>query len=115
MEPNEFLNKVLEDFHNTKKEILSNTTSDRNQIDQYITIFHDRIKDESSTKQYYVEAITSLLSTKAKSSADSIKALDAMSKIISSIKNHDAFEASAGNDEDISDLLQEESTASVQT
>lgn len=95
---------LIDNFTDIKKQLLKNLEEDRADIDKYIKRFSRRIAKKDEVKQYYVEALTTLLSTKAGTSMNTIKVLDSIAKILAATKNHNAL--NNDNDSmDLSDLL----------
>lgn len=98
------LSELLDEFKIIKEEFLKAFNSDRKDIDKFITRFSNRVKDPESAKQYYVEAITSLLATKANTGMNAIKLLDSVAKMLSATKNHSGLN-NANNGLDLAQLL----------
>lgn len=96
-------NSLIEEFRKLQSDIISHMDKDDDVIQSTFQLLMDRIRDEDKVKQYYIEAITSLLSTKVHSSASRIRLLDSVTKFTNSIKNS---KPSGGID--LSDLLKDD-------
>ena len=83
----DIISEVVGKFGGHADEIWAAIRSDREQIDDFLTILQDRISSVQDTKQYYIEAITSLLSTKANASINASRLLDSIAKMVSASKN----------------------------
>ena len=79
--------ELIKIFKEVRQEIWNGIKEDREQIDEQITIFLERIQDPDKVKNCYVESITSLLSTKASTSTNGTRILDSMTKLIVATKN----------------------------
>ena len=97
------LETMIEGFGSRQDEIWSLLKEDRAKIDEYLKLFVDKIAGEDKGKGMYVEAIASLMSTKATTSMNATRVLDSTSKLISAAKNL----KSDGADSDLAALLKE--------
>jgi len=79
--------EIISQFGDKIGQIWNKLQVDREQLDHYIGIFTDRIVDHESTKTCYVEALTTLLTTKASTSINASKLLDSIAKMTGVIKN----------------------------
>jgi len=79
--------EIMGQFSAIQGEIWDAIKNDRKLIDKYIELWADRASDAEMTKQCYVEAITSLLTTKATTSMNATRLLDSFSKMLSTLKN----------------------------
>lgn len=80
------IEEILNKFNVIGDEIHNYIKSDRQKIDEVIHLFMDRIENPEA-KTAYVEAITSLLSTKVMTSGHATRLLDSMTKSITATKN----------------------------
>lgn len=85
-EPNVELSSLLmKSFGAFHSQIWSKLNDDRNQVNEYINYFRDRLDVE--VKQCYVEALVALLNTKATTSMNATKILDSLAKMTAAVKN----------------------------
>jgi len=80
------LQRVLDDFDSIKRDLLYSFQEDRDKIQNFVDYLEKEL--QSDPKSYYVEGISSLLSTKASISSNAIRVLDSIAKIVSASKNH---------------------------
>jgi len=97
---------IMQQFGERTEEIWKILMADRKLIDKYIEIFNDRIGVPENTKGYYVEALTTLLSTKANMSINASRLLDSIAKMTGAIKNMKTDSAASV---DLGALLEDES------
>jgi cobalamin biosynthesis protein CobT len=83
----EFIDTIIKKFESHTDQVWDALMADRKQLDQYIAIFTDKVSNPEEVKSCYVEALTSLLTTKASTSTNASKFLDSISKIISAVKS----------------------------
>jgi len=81
------MHKIAAEFSGIQGAIWSNLKDDRAKIDYYLNLFTSRIDVPAETKQMYIEAITTLVATRAATSMNSSKLLDSMAKMAAAIKN----------------------------
>jgi hypothetical protein len=90
-------------------DIWGKVNADRALIDKYLEIFTTRINQPEDTKGYYVEALVSLVNTKAATSMNATKILDSTAKIVATIKN---IGVENSTNVDLEKLLESDSDAS---
>jgi hypothetical protein len=100
----EIINQIVKQFGDRALEIWEAIRQDREQIDDFLSVFQDRISTEESTKQYYVEAVTNLLSTKAHTSTSASRILDSIARMVSATKN--LGDGKSGVAPDLADYLE---------
>ena len=83
----ELIGELLNGYKDRTTDIWNKINADRSLIDEYLTMFTTRIDTPESTKGYYVEALVSLINTKAATSMNATKILDSVAKIVATIKN----------------------------
>lgn len=83
----ETLKKLVSNFEQNTDNVWKLIEDDRTKIDEFLTLFSARIADVKETKICYVEAITSLLSTKANIGVNASRVLDSCARLITAAKN----------------------------
>ncbi len=79
------INRILTDFEAKESEMWSNLTKDRQVCDKYLTIFTNKFLE--TNKSVLIEAITSLVNSKATNSLQAARYLDSKTKMLSVLKN----------------------------
>ena len=96
--------KIITNFGTIQSAAWELLEKDRTQIDQYISLFADRIHDPESTKTCYVEGLAALLNVKAGTSINATKMLDSIAKMVAAIKN---MKMEGSSNTDLASLLGE--------
>jgi hypothetical protein len=94
------LANVLSNFNNTKNSIEQGFADDRIKIQEYL----DMIVANGKTKEFknaHFESIASLMATKAMTTANRVRVLDSLAKILAATKN---YEQNKGGSIDLGDL-----------
>lgn len=99
----EMLEKVMGDYSEVKAEIWQAIKQDRVKIDTFLTLFQERISEVENAKSVYVEAIASLLATKASTAMNSTRLLDSMAKMTTALKG--VIDKEKGADMNLNALL----------
>ena len=97
---------ILSKFDGIRDKLLANLDDDRHKIQYYIDLFTQNVQGDSP-KSVMVEGLVNLLSTKAAASANSIKILDSMAKMLAAAKSISTAESgkSTASAKDIDQLL----------
>ncbi len=97
------LKSLVNDFKGMRDKMWRAIGQDRERIDSLLQLFLDRIQDtETDPRTCYVEAITSLMATKAGLSTSMNKTLDSMTKLVSAAKG---LKSEGGSNANLIDLL----------
>jgi hypothetical protein len=83
----ELSNNIMAHYQELQTKIWEQLNADRSMIDEYIAIFKEKVQGADTCKQYFVEALTALVTAKASTSANASKLLDSCAKMASAIKN----------------------------
>lgn len=99
------MGKMISGFNIYRQDIEQGFKDDRLKIQEYLDMIIADIAKRGELKQSHLEALSSLMATKAMTTANKIRMLDSIAKMVSAIKNYDATKQNSVDMGDIRDLL----------
>ncbi len=98
------LKSLVGDFKSVKEELLNAVKEDRASLQEYINYFAGELKG-ANPKQYHAEGLTTLLGAKALTSANAVRLLDSMAKMMSACKNHPSVDGNVPAKNSLNQIL----------
>ena len=105
--PTDILDDMVESFKSTSTVIIGNFNTDREDLQEVIDHLKEKMFGTGKMERVEIEALASILATKAQQGTNAVKLLDAFAKFMSASKNTKAVDAH-GVDFDLESLLEEQ-------